>query len=62
MTPQVTSIISAGCGTDPVVLLSKGFVVMALRFARSGETASVTGSTFVRLEGAQITGEAVGHR
>ncbi|XP_043196688.1 uncharacterized protein LOC122367543 isoform X1 [Amphibalanus amphitrite] len=52
----VTSVVAAGCGADPVVLLAKGFAVVALRLALAGNTAAVTGSAFVRLEGAQVTG------
>ena len=53
---QVTCILAADDGAEPPLLVSKGFAVVAVTFSRSGDTARVTGSTFVRLEGAQVTG------
>ena len=52
----MTCIIATDCSPEPPLLVSKGFAVVALTFSRSGDTASVTGTSFVRLEGAQVTG------
>ncbi|XP_037078475.1 uncharacterized protein LOC119099427 isoform X2 [Pollicipes pollicipes] len=54
----VSCVVAADTGADPPLLLAKGFAVMALRLTRSGDAATVTGSAFVRLEGAQVTGMA----
>ena len=52
----MSCIIPSAPGPEPPLLISKGFAVLVVTFARSGDTAEVTGSTFVRLEGAQVTG------